>query len=292
VENKLDELIVNKLNLEAGTLDLDDWRDLLHRLRNPKNEISIAVVGKYAEHKDAYKSIYESIDHGGIAHQTQVRVGRIQSEDVEREGAERLLAGYDGILVPGGFGERGIEGKIEAIRYARERGIPFFGICLGMQCAVIEFARNVVGLAGAHSSEFNKDTPHAVICLMDKQRNVVDMGGTMRLGRQDASLVADSLAQRAYESSEIDERHRHRYESNNVYRQQFAAHGMRFSGTSPDGKLVEIIELPDHPWFLAVQFHPEFKSQPTKAHPLFAGFVQAAIDRHEERGAVTEDVSA
>jgi CTP synthase len=265
-------------------LDLDDWRDLLHRLRNPKHEVSIAVVGKYAEHKDAYKSIYESIDHGGIAHETQVRVGRIQSEDVEREGAERLLAGYDGILVPGGFGERGIEGKIEAIHFARERGIPFFGICLGMQCAVIEFARNVVGLAGAHSTEFNKDTPHGVICLMDKQRNVVDMGGTMRLGTQEANLAPGSLARECYKADHIDERHRHRYEFNNVYRQQFAAHGMTFSGTSPDGKLVEIVELPDHPWFLAVQFHPEFKSQPTKAHPLFAGFIEAAIARHEERG--------
>ncbi len=284
VANKLDELIVDKLQLDARQLDLDDWRDLLHRLRNPKHEISIAVVGKYAEHKDAYKSIYESIDHGGIAHQAQVRVGRIQSEDVEREGAERLLAGYDGILIPGGFGERGIEGKIEAIRFARERGIPFFGICLGMQCAVIEFARNVVGLAGAHSTEFNKDTQHGVICLMDKQRNVVDMGGTMRLGTQAAILAPESLAQQAYEADKVDERHRHRYEFNNVFRQQFAAHGMCFSGTSPDGKLVEIVELSDHPWFLAVQFHPEFKSQPTKAHPLFASFVQAAIARHEGRG--------
>jgi CTP synthase len=284
VANKLDQLIVDKLQLDAKELDLENWHELLHRLRNPKHEISIAVVGKYAEHKDAYKSIYESIDHGGIAHEAQVRVGRIQSEDVEREGAERLLAGYDGILVPGGFGERGIEGKIEAIRFARERGIPFFGICLGMQCAVIEFARDIVGLTGAHSTEFNKDTPHGVICLMDKQRNVVDMGGTMRLGEQHARLEPDSLAQCCYEADEIDERHRHRYEFNNVYRQQFIAHGIRFSGTSPDGKLVEIVELPEHPWFLAVQFHPEFKSQPTKAHPLFAGFVQAAIERHEQRG--------
>jgi CTP synthase len=283
VDNRLDELIVNKLKLNAGTLDLDDWRDLMHRLRNPKHEVSIAVVGKYAEHKDAYKSIYEAIDHGGIHHQAQVRVGRIQSEEVEREGPERLLSGYDGILVPGGFGERGIEGKIEAIRFARERGIPFFGICLGMQCAVIEFARHVVGLERAHSTEFNKDTPHPVICLMDEQRNVVDKGGTMRLGAQPCLLEPTSLASACYRADEVSERHRHRYEFNNIYRQQFAAHGLQVSGTSPDGKLVEIIEQPDHPWFLAVQFHPEFKSQPTKAHPLFAGFLGAAVERRKAR---------
>ena len=284
VDNKLDELIVRKLDLPAGTLDLDDWRDLLHRLRNPKHEISIAVVGKYAEHKDAYKSIYESIEHGGIFNEAQVRVGRIQSEEIEREGPERLLAGYDGILVPGGFGERGIEGKVQAIRFARERGIPFLGICLGMQTAVIEFARNVAGLEGAHSTEFDKDTPHPVICLMDKQKNVVQKGGTMRLGKQLAVLAEGSQARECYDVAEVWERHRHRYEFNYVYRQQFAAHGMNVSGTSPDGKLVEIVELPDHPWFVAVQFHPEFKSQPTKAHPLFAGFVGAAIDRRVQRG--------
>ena len=284
VDNKLDELIVRKLGLQAGTLDLDDWRDLIHRLRNPKHEISIAVVGKYAEHKDAYKSIYESIEHGGIFNEAQIRVGRIQSEEIEHEGPERLLAGYDGILVPGGFGERGIEGKVQAIRFARERGIPFLGICLGMQTAVIEFARNVAGLEGAHSTEFDKDTPHPVICLMDKQKNVVQKGGTMRLGKQLAVLEEGSHARECYAADEVWERHRHRYEFNYVYRQQFAAHGMLVSGTSPDGKLVEIVELPDHPWFVAVQFHPEFKSQPTKAHPLFAGFVGAAIDRHAKRG--------
>ena len=284
VDNKLDELIVRKLNLPAGTLDLDDWRDLLHRLRNPKHEISIAVVGKYAEHKDAYKSIYEAIEHGGIHHEAQIRIGRIQSEAVEREGPERLLSGYDGILVPGGFGERGIEGKVQAIRFARERGIPFLGICLGMQTAVIEFARHVAGLEGAHSTEFDKDTPHPVICLMDKQKNVVQKGGTMRLGKQLAVLAEDSHARSCYEQDEVWERHRHRYEFNYVYRQQFAAHGMVFSGTSPDGKLVEIVELPSHPWFVAVQFHPEFKSQPTRSHPLFAGFVGAAIDRRAGRG--------
>jgi CTP synthase len=242
------------------------------------------VVGKYAEHRDAYKSIYEALDHAGMAHHAQVRVQAIQSEQIEREGAERLLSGFDGILVPGGFGERGIEGKVEAIRYAREREIPFLGICLGMQCAVIEFGRHEVGLEGAHSTEFNKDTPHPVICLLDEQRSITDKGGTMRLGAQPAVLDSASRAAHCYAAQRIRERHRHRYEFNNVYRQQFAAHGMLFAGTSPDGALVEIIELPAHPWFVAVQFHPEFKSKPTSAQPLFAGFIGAAIERHSLRG--------
>ncbi len=284
MENKLDDLVVQKLRLtSAKTLDISPWADLLHRLRNPNHEVSIAVVGKYAEHKDAYKSIYEAIDHAGMHHQTQVRVGRIQSADIEREGAERLLSGYHGVLVPGGFGERGIEGKVQAIRFARERGIPFFGICLGMQCAVIEFGREVIGLGNAHSTEFDKDTQHPVICLLDEQLNVTHMGGTMRLGSQPAKLDRHSIAAKAYGREDIDERHRHRYEFNNVYRQQFEAHGMRFAGTSPDGGLVEIVEIPDHPWFVAVQFHPEFKSKPLAAHPLFAGFVEAAIERRKRR---------
>ena len=284
VDNRLDEIIVRRLGLSAGPLLLDDWRDLLHRLRNPEHEVSIAVVGKYAEHRDAYKSIYEAIDHAGIANMAQVRVQRIQSEDVEREGPERLLSGYDGLIVPGGFGERGVEGKVEAIRFAREREIPFLGICLGMQCAVIEFGRNVVGLTGAHSTEFSKDTPHPVICLLDEQKTIIDKGGTMRLGAQAAKLDPASKAAAAYGHTEIRERHRHRYEFNNVYRQQFAAHGLQAAGTSPDEALVEIIELPGHPWFVAVQFHPEFKSKPTRPHPLFAGFVGAAIERHSARG--------
>jgi len=283
VENKLDELIVRRLGMKAGRLEMDDWRDLLHRLRNPEHEISIAVVGKYAEHRDAYKSIYEALDHAGIAHHAQIRVQRIQAEEVERESPERLLAGYDGLLVPGGFGERGIEGKVDSIRYARERGMPFFGICLGMQCAAIEFARNVVGLPGAHSTEFNKDTPHPVICLLDEQRSIIDKGGTMRLGSQTAMLQNGSRSATCYQAEQVQERHRHRYEFNNVYRQQFTAHGMSFAGLSPDGGLVEIIELPDHPWFLAVQFHPEFKSKPTSPHPLFSGFVAAAVERHASR---------
>jgi CTP synthase len=236
VDNKLDELIVKKLGLtSAGSLDMTPWNDLLHRLRNPRHEISIAVVGKYAEHKDAYKSIYESLDHAGMHHDAQIRIGRIQSSDIEREGAERLLSGYHGILVPGGFGERGVEGKVQAIQFARERNVPFFGICLGMQTAVIEYGRNVLGLEKAHSTEFDKDTPHPVICLLDEQQNVTDMGGTMRLGAQPTKLVADSKAMKSYGVEDIEERHRHRYEFNNDYRKAFEDAGMRFTGLSPDG---------------------------------------------------------
>jgi CTP synthase len=291
VTNGLDELIVKRLGLSASAPNLEPYNEILHRLRNPKHEISIAVVGKYAEHKDAYKSIYESLDHAGIHHHAQIRIGRIQSADIENEGPECLLSGYDGILVPGGFGERGIEGKVQAIRYAREKGIPFFGICLGMQCAVIEYGRHVIGLDKAHSTEFDKDTAHPVICLLDEQREITHMGGTMRLGSQPAKLVAETRARLAYGEENVAERHRHRYEFNNVYRQQFAAHGMTFAGTSPDGELVEIVEVADHPWFLAVQFHPEFKSKPTKAHPLFASFIQAAVDRRARRQKKTPEAS-
>jgi CTP synthase len=280
VENKLDGLICKQLGLKTPEPVIDDWRELLRRLRNPDHEVSIAVVGKYAEHRDAYKSIYESIDHAGMANSSQVRIARIKSEELEAEGPERMLAGYDGILVPGGFGERGIEGKIAAIRYAREKGVPFFGICLGMQCAVIEFARNVCGLEGAHSTEFDKETRHGVICLLDDQKTVTDKGGTMRLGAYPAKLDPESHSAKAYGSEQVSERHRHRYELNNVYRQQFIANGMMIAGTSPDGSLAEIVELPGHRWFVAVQYHPEFKSKPTAAHPLFAGFVGAAIEHH------------
>ncbi|MEO1496504.1 MAG: CTP synthase [Planctomycetota bacterium] len=290
-DNKLDGLICDRLGLSTQEPNLDDWRDLMGRLRRPDHEISIAVVGKYAEHRDAYKSIYESIDHAGIAHKAQIRIGRIRSEDVEAEGPERLLSGYDGLLVPGGFGERGIEGKVQAIRWARERGVPFFGICLGMQCAVVEYGRHVVGLEGAHSTEFDKDTPHPVICLLDEQQSITDLGGTMRLGAQPAVLVPGSLAAECYGAPQVAERHRHRYEFNNQqYRQQYEAHGLRFSGTSPDGKLVEVVELPRtgsehaHPWFLAVQYHPEFKSKPIAAQPLFAGFVGAAVEHRKRKG--------
>lgn len=282
-DHKLDEFVMKKFQLTGQPLKLDAWDNLMFALRNPKHEISIAVVGKYAEHKDAYKSIYESLDHAGIHHHAQIRIARIQSADVEEEGPERLLAGYDGILIPGGFGERGVEGKVQAIRYAREREIPFFGICLGMQCAAIEFGRNIVGLDRAHSTEFDKDTPNPVICLLDEQKQVTNLGGTMRLGAQPCSLIEGSTAHKAYQESQVSERHRHRYEFNNVYRSQFEAHGMRFSGLSPDGTLVEILEIPSHPFYLAVQFHPEFKSKPTKSHPLFAAFVNAAVQRRTGR---------
>ncbi len=239
------------------------------------------MVGKYAEHRDAYKSIYEVARSCGHRQSlANSHPAAFKAKSIEREGAERLLAGFDGMLVPGGFGERGIEGKVASIRFAREREIPFFGICLGMQCAVIEFGRNVLGLRGAHSTEFSKDTPHPVICLLDEQKSITDKGGTMRLGAQEALLAPNSAAHACYARERVWERHRHRYEFNNAYRDQFEARGMLFAGTSPDGRLIEIVELPEHPWFVAVQFHPEFKSKPTAAQPLFAGFIAAALERH------------
>jgi len=279
-DHRLDAQICQKLGLQTHEPDLEMWRDLLQRLRNPQHEVSIAVVGKYADHRDAYKSIYEALDHAGMANTAQIRLARIRSEDVESEGPERLLAGYDGVLVPGGFGERGIEGKVAAVRYAREKGIPFFGICLGLQCAVVEFARNVCDLEGAHSTEFDKETAHPVICLLDDQQAIIDKGGTMRLGAQPAKLSPGSRAAECYGTEEISERHRHRYEVNNVYRSRFAANGLQITGTSPDESLVEIVELPEHRWFVAVQYHPEFKSKPTAAHPLFKGFVEATVGYH------------
>jgi CTP synthase len=283
VENKLDELIVEKLNLRATPLDIGAWRQLLQRVKNPAHEVTIAVVGKYIKYQDAYKSVYESLDHAGIALSSRVVIRRVESEEIEREGPERVLGGVDGVLVPGGFGYRGIPGKVEAIRFARERGVPFFGICLGLQCAVIEFARNVVGLADANTTEIDPSCRHPVVCLLDEQYSITDLGGTMRLGLYPCLLAEGSRAHSAYGSSTVQERHRHRYEFNNHYRQPFAARGMHFSGTSPDGKLVEVIELPGHPWFVAVQCHPEFKSKPTQAHPLFRSFVKAALDRREAK---------
>src|SRR3954447_10377599 len=238
VDNRLDELIVEKLHLPAKPLDIADWRSLLQRIRNPDHETTIAVVGKYIKYHDAYKSVYESLDHAGIALSTRVVLRKVESEEVEREGAENVLGGVDGILVPGGFGYRGIGGKVEAIRFARERQVPFFGICLGLQCAVLEFARNVLGLPDANTTEIDKDCRHPVVCLLDEQYDITHLGGTMRLGTYPCTLAEGSLAQRAYGSRLVNERHRHRYEFNNQYRQQFAAHGLAFSGTSPDGKLV------------------------------------------------------
>ncbi len=282
-EHKLDDLIVEKLNLRAAALDISDWRAMLHRVFHPTHEVNIAVVGKYIKYQDAYKSVYEALDHAGIALSSRVVTRRVESEEIEREGAERVLAGVDGILVPGGFGYRGVEGKIEAIRFARERGVPFFGICLGLQCAVIEYARNVVGLEDANTTEIDRNCRHPVVCLLDDQYAITQMGGTMRLGLYPTALGPGSLAESAYGGPTVQERHRHRYEFNNVYRKQFEAHGMAFSGTSADGKLVEVVELAGHPWYLAVQCHPEFRSKPTQSHPLFRSFVRASLERREAK---------
>jgi CTP synthase len=283
VGNGLDDLIVRRLNLKAGPLDLSDWREMVSRVMHPDTEVTIAVVGKYMKHRDAYKSVYESLDHAGIANRARVVVRRIEAEEIGRDGASGVLAGVDGLLVPGGFGMRGIEGKIEAIRYARTKGLPFFGICLGMQCATIEYARSLLNLDDANSTEFSQTTQHPVIALMAEQASIRERGGTMRLGSCPCALEPGSLARAAYGSSLIHERHRHRYEFNNQYRKMFEDAGFVATGLSPDGSLVEIIELPtsEHPWFLAVQFHPEFKSKPTKAHPLFREFIAAGLKRRE-----------
>jgi len=283
VKNGLDDLIVEKLRLKAAPLAIDDWRELVETIRHPSHQVTVAVVGKYMRHKDAYKSVYEALDHGGIAHKTRVVVRRIEAEEIDTHTVDQLLAGVDGLLVPGGFGMRGIEGKIEAIHYARTRGIPYFGICLGMQCAVVEFARSVLGFEDANSTEFATDTRHPVISLMADQATVRERGGTMRLGAFPCRLTESGRARQAYGAEVVSERHRHRYEFNNDYRDTFARAGMVATGTSPDGRLVEIIEVVNHPWFVAVQFHPEFQSKPTRAHPLFAAFIRASLDFKENR---------
>ena len=275
----LDELIVRQLRLETGPPDLRQWDAMVQKIKYPKQEVLVALVGKYVGLKESYKSLAEALVHGGIDHETRVNIRWIESEELERVGAEQMLRDADGILIPGGFGARGIEGKIQTIRYARERGIPFFGLCLGMQCAVIELARNVAGLAGANSAEFDPQTPHPVIDLMADQRSVHDKGGTMRLGAYPCRLLEGSLAHKAYGVSEVRERHRHRYEFNNAYRDVLTRHGLVLSGLSPDQRLVEIVELPHHPWFLATQFHPEFTSRPHHPHPLFSAFVAASLRR-------------
>jgi len=282
----VDVYVLEMLNLHVNALEMDDWKQMVERLIKPGNgEIEIAVVGKYISLKDSYKSIYESLTHGGISNNAKVTVRMVESEELEKNGAEALLSGVSGILVPGGFGNRGIEGKIAAVRYARENNIPFFGICLGMQCSVMEFARNVCGMQGANSTEFNEKTAHPVIDLMEEQKAVTKKGGTMRLGVYQCLLTEGSKAVAAYGMAEISERHRHRFEFNNNYRKQFEEKGMILSGLSPDGKLVEIIELKNHPWFVACQFHPEFQSTPLKAHPLFRDFISAALKYRDRTGA-------
>ena len=275
----LDERIVEKLNIWTGSPNLSRWESIAQTFRNPTEHISIAMVGKYVELVDSYKSINEALAHGGFANECRVAIVHIDSEQLENDIFPESLQQAHGILVPMGFGRRGTEGKIAAIRYARENNIPFLGICFGMQMAVVEFARHVCGLEEAHSTEVNEKTSDPVIALMDEQREVVDKGGTMRLGAYPCVLADRSLALSLYTKKGIAERHRHRYEFNNAYRELFSSKGMIFSGLSPDGTLVEAVELRDHPWFIGVQFHPEFTSRPFECHPLFSGFIQAGIQR-------------
>ena len=284
----LDDYIIDTLGLQAGEMVWDGWKDLLDAVHHPKHTVTIAIVGKYIDLPDAYLSVSEAIRSGGFAHQTKVELRWVASDECETTaGAEKALADVDGICVPGGFGIRGIEGKVGALRYARENGIPTLGLCLGLQCMVIEYARTMAGLAGASSTEFDPEAPHPVIATMAEQVDILsgngDMGGTMRLGLYEAALLKGSVVRELYGQPTVEERHRHRYEVNNSYRAQIAEAGLVFSGTSPDGSLVEFVELPKsvHPFYVATQAHPELRSRPNRAHPLFAGLVGAALERHE-----------
>jgi CTP synthase len=286
VNNKLDDLIVEKLQLTKATaLQIDDWRAMVESIRatTRDKDVNVFVVGKYVKTHDAYKSVYESLIHAGIANGVHVNIRKVEAERMEQEGADKILVSADAILVPGGFDKRGISGKLEAIRFAREKKIPFFGICLGLQCAAIEFARNVLKLEDANSTEFSTTTQHPVVCLLDDQKKVTQVGGTMRLGKYECRLMPASRAMAAYGKEFIWERHRHRFEFNNDYRSDYERAGMVITGTTPDGGLVEVLEIPDHPWFLGVQCHPEFKSKPNKAHPLFRDFVAAGVVHKAER---------
>jgi CTP synthase len=276
------ELVVRRLGLSDGAADLREWEAMIERIREPAHAVTVAIVGKYTENGDAYISVVESVKHGGIHNNCRVHVRWVEAADLTDENVAETLGGVDGIIVTGGFGYRGIEGKIRAVRHARERGVPFLGLCLGLQVAVIEFARDVCGLSDANSTEFDEElsrrSPHPVIHLMPAQETVRWKGGTMRLGTYPCRLREGTLAHRLYGQIDVQERHRHRYEVNNEYRRTLAEHGMVFSGTSPDDVLVEIVELPGHPFFIASQFHPEFQSRPNRAHPLFAGLIRAAMD--------------
>ncbi len=286
MNNKLDELVIERLGITtAQPLVMDDWKSMIESMRvwDRERDVNVAVVGKYVKHHDAYKSVYESLVHAGIANHCRVNIRKIEAEKVEADGADKALAGIDALLVPGGFDKRGIQGKLDAIKYAREKNIPFFGICLGLQCAAIEFARNVMGFEDANSTEFNLTTTHPVVALLDEQKKVTQVGGTMRLGAYECRLAEGSKARAAYGSEFVWERHRHRYEVNNDYRDLFTQAGLHISGTTPDSSLVEVLELADHPWFVGVQCHPEFKSKPTKAHPLFRAFVAAALAYRAEK---------
>ncbi|HET9947394.1 MAG TPA: CTP synthase [Longimicrobiales bacterium] len=290
-EQRLDDVIVQKLGLDAPQPDLTGWSSMVQRVLRPSSgEARIAVVGKYTSLVDSYKSIQEALIHGGIANDVLVTTGWLSSEDFDQGAAADMLRGYDGLLIPGGFGPRGVEGMLEAIRWARENDLPFFGICLGLQCAVIEFARNVCGLEDSHSSEFAQDSADPVICLLDSQLQVTTKGGTMRLGAYPCVLAEGTRAREIYGTEVIHERHRHRFEVNNHYRDVLVANGLTISGTSPDGGLVEMVEISDHPWFIGAQFHPELKSRPTRPHPLFASFIEAAA-RHasQEQAALVRE---
>ena len=279
-ESGLDAQVVQMLDLKCGEADISAWREMVEKIENAPDEVRIAVVGKYTHVRDAYKSIIEALTHGGVANDCRVNLDWVDSEDVESRGAEELLRKADGVLIPGGFGERGIEGKVAAARFARENDLPYFGICLGMQVAAIEFARNVCGLAAAHSSEFEKGTPHPVIDLMAEQLGKTQKGGTMRLGSFECFVPPHTHAHEAYGTELVHERHRHRYEFNNAYRELFERAGLRVAGVHRGLNLVEILELEHHPWFVGVQFHPELKSRPAHPHPLFKGFIGAALARH------------
>ena len=272
---RMDDLVCQHLDLDVPTANMEHWQEIIRKLIAPQNQVRIGVVGKYVELNDAYKSVYESIVHAGIANDCGIEIDKIDAEDIEKDGADAHLKGLSGILVPGGFGERGIEGKISAVQFARENGIPYFGLCLGMQVATIEFARNVMGIEGAHSLEFDPETKNPVIALMDEQCDVILKGGTMRLGAQDCKLSSGTKSAELYQSTVISERHRHRFEFNSNYREQFESAGLVIAGTTSDGKLVELIELNDHPFFVACQYHPEFQSKPSASHPLFRGFIGA-----------------
>ena len=275
----LDTLVTRFLGLDAPAPKLDEWEEVVHRLIHPKHRVKIGMIGKYVDLQDSYLSVNESLVHGGIRNDTGVEVVHLDAEAIERDGPEAHLAGLDGILVPGGFGDRGTEGKILASKYAREQKIPYFGLCLGMQIAVIDYARNVLGLEKANSTEFDSNTPHPVIHIMDDQKSVTDKGATMRLGACPCRLKAGSASRIAYDKEEVSERHRHRFEFNNQFRDELEAAGLMVAGVNPERDLVEIVEVKDHPWFVAVQFHPEFQSKPTKAHPLFAAFIEATLTR-------------
>jgi CTP synthase len=281
-EEGMDQQVLDCLGICAAQPALDPWRDLVSRIRDPHNELTVGIVGKYVDLIESYKSLNEALVHAGLANDTKVRLKHMDSEVIEREGAAQLLSGLHAILVPGGFGERGIEGKIQAIRYAREQGIPFFGICLGMQLASIEFARNVVGLAKANSTEFDANTPYPVVHLMPEQLKILTKGATMRLGAYPCALGEGTRSRTIYGSDLISERHRHRYEFNNEYRAAMEEKGLVFSGLSPDGQLVEMVELPGHPHFVGCQFHPEFKSRPFVPHPLFFSFIQAGLEHKKK----------